>query len=98
MLFWLELCFGEAKPTKVSPPRGDGTVWKNFGLLFNAIDLEKYLGWRYVKLARYVKLSVYKHDRAQSGVATSRLVGVVLNVRFTTNRMCAKNNTHIYVA
>ena len=25
-------------------------------------------------------------------------VGVTLNVRFTTNGMCAKNNTHIYVA
>jgi len=25
-------------------------------------------------------------------------VGVALNVRFTTNRMCVKNNTHIYVA
>ena len=41
----LELCFGEAKPTKIPPSRGDGTVWKNFGLLFNAIDLEKYLGY-----------------------------------------------------
>jgi len=25
-------------------------------------------------------------------------VGVALNVRFTTNGMCVKNNTHIYVA
>jgi len=25
-------------------------------------------------------------------------VGVAFNVRFTTNGMCAKNNTHIYVA
>jgi len=25
------------------------------------------------------------------------LVGIVLNVRFTTNAMCAKNTTHIYV-
>jgi len=24
--------------------------------------------------------------------------GVALNVKFTTNEMCAKNNTHIYVA
>jgi len=30
-------------PTK--SPRGDGTVWQNFSLLFNAIDLEKYLGY-----------------------------------------------------
>jgi len=29
-------------PTK--PPRGNGTVWQNFSLLFNAIDSEKYLG------------------------------------------------------
>jgi len=26
------------------PPRGCGTVWQNFSLLFNAIDSEKYLG------------------------------------------------------
>jgi len=39
----LELCFGGAKPTK--SPRGDGTVWQNFGLLSNAIDLVKYLGY-----------------------------------------------------
>jgi len=32
-------------------------------------------------------------------VATSPLpVGVALNVRFTTNGMCVKNNTHIFVA
>jgi len=37
-----------------------------------SIDSEKYLG--YVKLARSVNLSVYKHANAQSGVATSRLV------------------------
>ena len=24
------------------PPRGNGTVWQNFSLLFNAIDSEKY--------------------------------------------------------
>jgi len=35
------------------------------------IDSEKYSG--YVKLARSVKLSVYKHASAWSGVATSRL-------------------------
>jgi len=29
-------------PTK--PPRGNGTVWQNFSLLFNPIDSEKYLG------------------------------------------------------
>jgi len=39
----LELCFGGAKPTKAS--HDDGTVWQNFSLLFNAIDLEKYLGY-----------------------------------------------------
>jgi len=39
----LELCFGGAKPTK--SPRGDGTVWQNFSLLSNAIDLDKYLGY-----------------------------------------------------
>jgi len=40
----LELCFGGAKPT-TPPPRGHGTVWQNFSLLFNAIDSEKYLGY-----------------------------------------------------
>jgi len=39
----LELCFGGAKPTKA--PRGDGTVWQNFSLVFNAIDSKKYLGY-----------------------------------------------------
>jgi len=34
---------GGAKPTKA--PRGDGTVWQNSSLLFNAIDSEKYLGY-----------------------------------------------------
>jgi len=33
-----------AKPTK-APPHGDGTVWQNFSLLFNAIESEKYLGY-----------------------------------------------------
>jgi len=62
------------------PPRGNRTVWQNFSLLFNAIDSDKYLScnitskW-YVKLARYVKLSVYKHDdRAQSGTTHSGCV------------------------
>jgi len=27
------------------PPRGNGTVWQNFRLLFNATDSEKYLGY-----------------------------------------------------
>jgi len=26
------------------PPHGNGTVWQNFSLLFNAIDSETYLG------------------------------------------------------
>jgi len=39
----LELCFGGAKPIKA--PRGYGTVWQNFSLLFNAIDSEKYFGY-----------------------------------------------------
>jgi len=44
ILIWggLELCFGGLSPPK--PPRGDWTVWKNFSLLSNAIDSEKYLG------------------------------------------------------
>jgi len=56
-----------------NPPCGDGTVWKNFVLLFNAIDLDKCLGYAICQATRYVKLSVYKHDWAQSGVATFRL-------------------------
>jgi len=51
----------------LTPPKllsnGDGTVWQNFSLLFNAIDSKKY-----VKLARYAKLSFYKHDRASAGL------------------------------
>ena len=66
----LELCFGGAKsPSKTS--HGYGTVWQNFSFLLNATDSEKYLVTRYVKLARYVKLSVYEHDRAQSGTTHS---------------------------
>ena len=37
----LELCFGEESPPK--PLRGDGTVWQNFSLLFNATDSERYI-------------------------------------------------------
>jgi len=60
------LCFRGAKPTKA--PRGDWTVWQNFSLLFNAIDLEKYSGYAICQACkrRYLKLSVYKHDRDQS--------------------------------
>ena len=49
-------------------PRGDWTVWQNFSLLFNATDSEKYLGYAICQACkrRYVKLSVYKHDRDQS--------------------------------
>jgi len=32
------------------------------------------------------------------GCCCNLSVGVVLNAQFTGNRMCAKNNTHIYVA
>jgi len=61
----LELCFGGAKPTK--GPRGDCTVWQHFSLLFNTIDSEKYLGYAICRACkrRYVKVSIYKHDRDQ---------------------------------
>jgi len=61
----LKLCFGGDKLSNTS--RGYGNVWQNFSLLLNATDLEKYGVTRYVKLARYVKLSVHEHDRAKSG-------------------------------
>ena len=66
----LELCFRAAKP---KGPRGDWTEWQNFSLLFNAIDSEKYLGYaiRQACKRRYVKLSVYKHDRDQSDTTHS---------------------------
>jgi len=47
------------------PPHGNGTVWQIFSLLFHAIDSEKYMVTRYVKLVTQVKLCVYKHDRAK---------------------------------
>jgi len=49
-------------------PCGDWAVWQNFSLLFNAIDSEKCLGYAICQACkrRYVKLSVYKHDRDQS--------------------------------
>jgi len=67
----LELCFGGAKPTK--GPRGNWTVWQNFSLLFNPIDSEKYLGYAICQACkrRYVKLSVYKHNRDQSDTTPS---------------------------
>jgi len=54
-------------------PRGDWTVWQNFSLLLNAIDSEKYLGHTICQACqrRYVKLSVYKHDRDQSDTTHS---------------------------
>jgi len=54
-------------------PCGDWTVWQNFSLLFNAIDSEKYLGYAMCQACkrRYVKLSVYKHDRDQSDTTHS---------------------------
>ena len=33
----LKPCFGGTKPTK-DPSRGNGTVWQNFNLFFNAIN------------------------------------------------------------
>ena len=62
----LELCFGGAEPTK--GPRGYWTVWQNFSLLFNPTDSEKCLGYAICQACkrRYVKLSVYKHNRDQS--------------------------------
>jgi len=60
----------------LSPPKAPvvtGTVWKNFSLLFNAIDSEKYLGYAICQACkrRYIKLSVYKHDRDQSDTTHS---------------------------
>jgi len=53
----------------------------------------------YVKLARYVKLCVYKHDRTQSGVATSRLtLHWMCELPRTGYHVCVKNNTYMYVA
>jgi len=67
----LELCFGGLSPPKA--PRGDWTMWQNFSLLFNASDSEKYLGYAICPACkrRYVKLSVYKHDRDQSDTTHS---------------------------
>jgi len=59
--------FGRLNPS--NPPCGNWTMWENFSLLFDAIDSEKYLGY-----ARYVKLSVYKHDRAQRIQVVSTLL------------------------
>jgi len=54
-------------------PRGDWIVWQNFSLLFNAINSEKYLGYAICQACkrRYVKLSVYKHDRDLSDTTHS---------------------------
>jgi len=72
--FWemgLDLCFGGAKPTK-APTRGDGNVWKNSSLLFNAIDSGKCLGYAIRQACKICQtISVYKHDRAQSSTMHS---------------------------
>jgi len=39
-----------------------------------------------------------KSSYCSKGAPQNLSVGVALNVRFTTNGMCTKNNTHIYVA
>jgi len=47
-------------------------MWQNLTSLFDAIGSEKYVGYAigYVKLARYVKLAVdrHDHDKGQSGI------------------------------
>jgi len=50
------------------PPCSEGTVRQNFRSLFDAINSEKYLGYAICQACKlaYVKLSVHKHDRAQS--------------------------------
>ena len=67
----LELCFGEAKPTKGPPWWLDCVA--NFSLLFNPIDSEKYWGYAICQACRrrYVKVSVHKHDRDQSDATHS---------------------------
>ena len=67
-----ELCFGGGKRTK-APPSWQLDCGKTSACFLMHLTQKSTLVTRYVKLARYVKLSVYKHDRAQSGVATSRL-------------------------
>jgi len=79
----------------ISPPKPlVGTVWQNFSLLFNAIDSEKYLGYaicQACKVCQTFCLQAWQRPKW----CCNLLVGVALNVRFITNVMCAKNDTHI---
>ena len=52
-------------------PCGNGTVWQNFILLFNAIDSENSLGYAICQACKICQLPVCKHDRAQSGTTDS---------------------------
>ena len=91
----LELCFGGGKRTK-APPVATG-LWQNFSLLFNALDSEKYFGYaicQAYKICQTFCLLACQGPKWCYNIS----VGIALNVQFTANKMCAKNNTHIYVA
>jgi len=91
----LELCFGEGKRTKAPPPPWRRESCKTSACFFMHLNQKSTLATWYVKLARYAKLSVYKHDRAQSCVATSRLA-----LRWmvdSTRTKCARRITPIYM-
>ena len=58
-------CFGVAKPTK-APLVAMGLCGKTLACNLMQLARKNTSVTRYLKRARYVKLSVYKHDRAQN--------------------------------
>jgi len=57
-------------------------MWQNFTLLFDPIGSEKYLGYGYIKLARYVKLAVHRHDhdKGQSGTVQCIYLQLIVSI------------------
>ena len=76
------------------PPRGNGTVWQNFSLLLMQSTRKTTWVTPYVKLARNVKLSVYKHDdRVQSGTTHSDSVILLQEAKPVLGLFCLHSNT-----
>jgi len=79
------------------------TVWSFAHLPLGLSDGNKMVLWSGCE--GRVKCSLHKKERVISAVRCKKggcccnlSVMVALNVRFTTNGMCVKNNTHIYLA
>ena len=87
----LELCFGRAKPIK--DPRGYGTVWQSFSLLFDAIDSQKHLGYVICQACKICQNFCYEHDSPQSGLTHSGSVYSASLGKTVLGLFCLQLNT-----